>query len=360
MGVRYLTIGLSALTLLGIRLLYDLAAGGITTDDRFLPPRVPAKLARAQQVQQEEIFPLPGPVGRTGSGKAPSAQLPGPQSQSLPSPDIPFVQPSPTVDFLPPGSKSTPGSSPQPAQQQGHSHADGTSCPGCNPRCETRTIMVPEWHVENELVMRTSYRNELRQRPVCVTRVVTDQVPELENYTVYVTEDRSRDYVVYRTQKIPYPVQRMYTEMVEREQVREYTLYKSEAYQVPVEQTYTVMLPETRHRQYTTMRTITEQVPDVEYYTVMVPETRVRPVVNYKEVQDTEIVKIPYTEMVTETRQKNLIVYETKKEKRIVTLPKIEMVPTEKFRNQALYSYETTQTPIIEQPYAVFEELSET
>ena len=129
----------------------------------------------------------------------------------------------------------------------------GTVCPQCGsqtcticcqPKCITKTILIPQYHTVWSSIFETRYRTEIKEEAYTVEQVVDHQVPRVIQETVMVPEPRIRTFQDFREEEYQVPVEEPYSVMVRKPRQRMVPVEREETYRYPEEQEYTVMVPE--------------------------------------------------------------------------------------------------------------------
>ncbi len=250
---------------------------------------------------------------------APVMSMPGPQI--LP----PLVAPSTVVGAVPVASLDLPAA---------------TGCPQCGlktcviccqPKCITKTIMVPQYHTVWSSIFETRYRTDIKEEAYTVEQEVDHQVPRVIQETVMVPEPRIRTFQDFREEEEQYPVEEPYSVMVRKPRQRMVPVEREETYRYPEEQEYTVNVPREKIVTETKYKTITDQEIRQKKYTVEVEREKKRLIIDY--VEDT------------------LTLLKRKPKKTKVKIP----------RERIEYKYENvTEQVTVKEPYVVYEEFAKT
>ena len=153
----------------------------------------------------------------------------------------------------------------------------------CQPKCITKTIMVPQFRTVWSSLFETRYRTEIKEEGYTIEREVDHQIPRVVTETVMVAEPRIRTFQDFREEEYQEPVDEPYTVMVRKPRQRMVPVEREETYRYPVEQEYTVMVPEEKIVTETKYRTVIDKEPRQEKYTVEVEREKKRLVIDYRE-----------------------------------------------------------------------------
>ena len=254
--------------------------------------------------------------------------IPNPPSfvEPLPLPAVPLVtQPAPSASAI----GSVPVTAFDIAPTNGCAVCGEKRCKiCCQPKCITKTILIPKYHTVWSSIFETRYRTEIKEQAYTVEEEVQHQVPRIIQETVMVAEPRIRTFQDFREEEYQVPVQEPYSVMVRKPRQRMVPVEREETYRYPVEQEYTEMEPREKIVTETKYKTIIDKEPRQKKFTVEVERKKKRIVVDYVE----EEVKI------------------TKRE------PANKVVPVQNEREVWKYR-NVTKTQIIKEPYYDYEEV---
>ena len=257
------------------------AASSVTDSSPMNEPSFPQTGTRSGTVGPESIpfFGLsPQSIGPTLA--SPTINMPLPQIGRQVTPTI---APSQAIDLNQIQNRSVPvgnlalGGEPCP-------HCASTTCTiCCQPRCITRTIMVPQWSTVWNSVFETRYRTDIKEEAYTIEQVVEHQVPEIIQETVMVPEPRIRTFQEFRSEEFQVPVKEPYSVTVRKPKQRMVPVDREETFKVPFEEKYTVMVPQEKIVSETKYKTITDKEPREIKYTVDVEREKKRFVLDYED-----------------------------------------------------------------------------
>ena len=274
--------------------------GSNTTPSPQLEPALPARPAEATE--------------RTPTASLPVINDPLPAPAQPPAPVFPLAQPAINLSPIAPLAVPVPSLVPAPTA----AHGPGSGCPHCTtktcttccqPKCITKTILVPQWRTVWNSIFETRYKTEIKERAYTVEQEVEHQVPHVTQYTVQVPEPRIRTFQDFRTEEYQEAVEEPYSVMVRKPKQRKVAVDREETYKVPFEEPYTVMVPQEREVAETKYKTIIEKEAKEVKYSVDVEREKKRWVMDYEE-QEVELTKrVPYTRIVKRTINKKKLAY---------------------------------------------------
>ena len=247
---------------------------------------------KAPLTQTEELLPSRG----SSSRGALETVVPGPVMVVDPVPQIsqPIIAPAPALARIT-------GSVPVDSLNIPH----GTGCATCGlktcviccqPKCITRTILIPQYHTVWSSIFETRYRTKIKEESYTVEQEVEHQVPRVIQETVMVPEPRIRTFQDTREEEYQVPVEEPYSVIVRKPRQRMVPVEREETYRYPEEQEYTVMVPQKKIVTETKFETIVDQEIRQKKYTVEVEQKRKRLLVDYVEKEVPIKKRIPYTE----------------------------------------------------------------
>ena len=150
----------------------------------------------------------------------------------------------------------------------------------CQPKCITKTILIPQYHTVWSSIFETRYRTEIKEESYTVEEEVQHQVLRVIQETVMVAEPRIRTYQDFREEEYQVPEDEPYSVMVRKPVQRMIPVEREETYRYPVEQEYTVMEEQEKIVTETKYKTIIDKEPRQKKYTVEVERKKKRVVVD--------------------------------------------------------------------------------
>jgi hypothetical protein len=196
----------------------------------------------------------------------------------------------------------------------------------CQPKCITKTIMVPQYHTVWSSIFETRYRTEIKEEAYTVEQEVDHQVPRVIQETVMVPEPRIRTFQDFREEEYQVPVEEPYSVMVRKPRQRMVPVEREETYRYPEEQEYTEMVPEEKIVTETKYKTIIDKEPRQKKYTVDVERQKKRVVIDYVEQDFTLTKREPITRIEKKKYTRPEWIYENVTRTEIIKEPYVEYV----------------------------------
>lgn len=216
----------------------------------------------------------------------------------------------------------------------------------CQPKCITKSILVPQYRTVWSSIFETRYRTEVKEEAYTIEQEVEHQVPRIIQETVMVAEPRIRTFQDFRTEEEQYPVEEEYTVMVRKPRQRMVPVEREETYRYPVEQEYTVMVPQEKIVSETKYKTIVDKEARQKKYTEEIEVTKKRVVVDYVDKEIPVTKRVAVTRVVPKTYTRPEIRYRNKTVTDFVEVPYYEYL-------EEIQPYRTLKPEVIEKTRTV-------